>query len=87
MPISHVFDTYAKTGRGRIIHFDVIIDEQDAEKALQCAKDWLQSIGENDAEVSAKSCCFCHSAEAPEHLRREIDQRGYAIFKLEGCPA
>jgi hypothetical protein len=28
MPISHVFDTYAKTGKGRIMHFDVIVDEK-----------------------------------------------------------
>lgn len=87
MPISHVFDTYAKTGKGRIMHFDVILDEQDGEKALRYAKEWLSSIGESDAEVSAKSCCFCHSAEAPPHLRSEIDARGYAIYKLEGCPA
>lgn len=87
MPLSHVFDTYAKTRKGRIMHFDVILDEQDAEKALRCAKEWLDSIGESDAEVSAKSCCFCHSAEAPLPLRQEIDARGYAIYKLEGCPA
>ncbi|MGR8934250.1 MAG: DUF2024 family protein [Gammaproteobacteria bacterium] len=36
---------------------------------------------------TAKSCCFCHSAEAPPHLRSEIDACGYAIYKLEGCPA
>jgi hypothetical protein len=24
MPISHVFDTYAKTAKGRIMHFDMI---------------------------------------------------------------
>lgn len=87
MPISHVFDTYARTGKGRIMHFDVIIDEKDPGRALQCAKTWLGNIGEADAEVSAKSCCFCHSAEAPAHLRQEIDTQGYAIFKLEGCPA
>lgn len=34
MPISHVFDTYAKTSKGRIMHFDVVLDEQDQQKAL-----------------------------------------------------
>jgi hypothetical protein len=32
MIISYIFDTYAKTSRGKIIHFDVILDDKDAEK-------------------------------------------------------
>ena len=87
MTLSHVYDTYAKTSKGRIMHFDVILDDNNPEKALHYAKQWLNEIGEPDAQVSAKSCCFCHSTEASENLRREIDTRGYAIYKLEGCPA
>ena len=34
MSISHVFDTYAKTAQGRIMHFDVVLDEKNAAKAL-----------------------------------------------------
>lgn len=87
MALSHVYDTYAKTAKGRIMHFDVILDDKDPERALQYAKQWLAQIGEHDAEVNTKSCCFCHSAEAPPHFRHEIDAQGYAIYKLEGCPA
>lgn len=87
MPQSHVFDTYARTAKGRIMHFDVVLDEKDADQALRCARDWLASIGESDARVSQENCCFCHSAEAPAEFRAEIDARGYAIYKLEGCPA
>jgi hypothetical protein len=86
MPISHVFDTYAKTAKGRIMHFDVVLDEKDQEKALNYAKEWLQSIGHGDATVTQENCCFCHSAEAPADLRQQIDTQGYAIYKLEGCP-
>jgi Domain of unknown function (DUF2024) len=32
MPQSHVFDTYAKTAQGRIMHFDVVLDAKDASK-------------------------------------------------------
>jgi hypothetical protein len=86
MPISHVYDTYAKTAQGKIMHFDVVLDEQDAEKALVYAKKWLSEIGEADAQVDSRTCMFCHSAEAPADLRAEIDKQGYAIYKMEGCP-
>ncbi len=68
------------------MHFDVIIDEQDPQKALNCAKHWLESIGQADAVVTQETCYFCHSAEPPAEMRRQIDQSGYAIYKLEGCP-
>ena len=86
MPISHVFDTYAKTAKGRIMHFDVVLDSKDQEQAMKYARQWLESIGEADATVNQSNCLFCHSAEAPPELRQQIDTRGYAIYKLEGCP-
>jgi hypothetical protein len=86
MPISHVFDTYAKTAQGSIMHFDVVLDEQDQQKALNCAKEWLHGIGQDNAVVTSENCYFCHSIEAPAELRKQIDQQGYAIYKLEGCP-
>ncbi len=86
MPLSHVYDTYVKTAQGRIMHFDVVLDEQDNEKALAYAKAWLTSIGHSDAVVTQENCAFCHSAEAPPDLRKQIDSQGYAIYKLEGCP-
>lgn len=86
MAISHVFDTYAKTNKGSIMHFDVLLNEQDQEKAIIYAKQWLQSIGHGDATVTSENCYFCHSAEAPAELRKQIDNQGYAIYKMEGCP-
>jgi heterodisulfide reductase subunit B len=86
MCISHVFDTYAKTSQGKIIHFDVVIHEQDQQKALNFAKEWLKSIGEEDATVTAENCYFCHSVEASTELSQQIKEQGYAIYKLEGCP-
>ena len=86
MTISHVFDTYAKTSKGKTMHFDVVLDEQDQQKALNYAKEWLKSIGEEDAIVTSENCYFCHSVEAPAELRQQIDAQGYTIHKLEGCP-
>jgi len=86
MTISHVFDTYAKTSKGKTMHFDVVLDEQDQQKALNYAKEWLKSIGEEDAIVTSENCYFCHSVETPAELRQQIDAQGYTIYKLEGCP-
>lgn len=83
---SHVYDTYAKTAQGRIMHFDVVTDEKNAAKALAYAKEWLAGIGFEDAVVTQETCVFCHSAEAPPELRRQIDSQGYGIYKMEGCP-
>jgi len=86
MFISHVFDTYAKTAQGSIMHFDVVLDEKNAAKALGYAQTWLESIGVHDAVVKQENCVFCHSAETPTELLKQIDSQGYAIHKLEGCP-
>ncbi len=86
MSMSHVFDTYATTAKGRIMHFDVILDEKDADRAISCAKEWLADIGEADAEVNHRNCVFCHSAEASADLRAQMEGQGYGIYKMEGCP-
>lgn len=86
MTVSYVFDTYAKTETGRIMHFDVVLDEDNQEKAIQCALHWLQSINHHNAQVTPSNCMFCHSLEPPQSIRDEINRHGYAIYKLEGCP-
>ena len=54
-----------KTAQGRIMHFDVVLDEKDSAKGLGHAKTWLESIGVHDAVVTQENCVFCHSAETP----------------------
>jgi hypothetical protein len=86
MPISHVFDTYAKTAQGKKLHFNVVLDEQDQQKAIAYAKQWLAGIGLEDAVVTPENCYFYHSLEAPTDMRADIDKNGYVIYKMEGCP-
>lgn len=86
MPIAHVFDTYATTQRGKILHFDVVLAEQNPELAVQYATQWLESIGEANASASLKTCVFCHSAEPPTGLAAAIAEQGYGIIPMEGCP-
>lgn len=86
MSISHVFDTYAKTAQHKTLHFNVILDEQDQQKALAYAKHWLATIGFDDAEVTSGNCYLYHSIETPAVFRSDIDRQGYAVYKMEGCP-
>jgi hypothetical protein len=86
MTLSHVFDTYAKNAQGKKLHFNVVLDEQDQQQAMNYAKQWLAGIGLENAVVTPENCYFYHSVEAPADLRAEIDKNGYAIYKMEGCP-
>ena len=81
----HVFDTYVKSKDGHIMHFDVITDKNDVEKAIAFAKEWLKSI-EEEAIVTTKECRFCHTQSVSEEIEIEIMTNGYFIAKMEGCP-
>ncbi|MDX1533021.1 MAG: DUF2024 family protein [Nitrosopumilaceae archaeon] len=82
----HVFDTYVKSKDGHTMHFDVITDKNDVEKAIEYAKQWLSSIGEENAKATSEECKFCHSQSMPEEIEIEIMTNGYFISKMEGCP-
>ena len=68
------------------MHFNVVLDEQDQQKALHFAKKWLKTVCQKGAAVTTENCYFCHCVEAQAELRKQINDQGYAIYKLEGCP-
>jgi len=82
----HVFDTYVKAKDGHTMHFDVITDNKEVEKAIRFAKEWLDSIGEGQSKVTLEECRFCHTQTVPEEIEIEIMTNGYFISKMEGCP-
>ncbi|EOD79136.1 hypothetical protein D515_02053 [Grimontia indica] len=82
----HVYDTYATSSSGKILHFDVLLREKSDELAVKYAKAWLAEIGEADATVKSGNCAFCHTAADLPEFDSEINEKGYAIYKLEGCP-
>ncbi len=82
----HVYDTYVTAHDQHIMHFDVFMAEKDDQKAIEYAKQWLNSIGETDAIVSSKECRFCHTQQAPVEVTEAIQQQGYFIYQMEGCP-
>ena len=82
----HVYDTYVKAKDGHTMHFDVITEVKELEKALEYAKQWLATVGEGDAQVTGAECQFCNTQGAPEPVENEIKEKGFFIQKMEGCP-
>ncbi len=81
-----MYDTYIKAKDGHTMHFDVVTDKNDTEKAISFAKQWLNSIGEESVKITAEECKFCHTQSVPEDMEIEIMTNGYFISKMEGCP-
>jgi len=81
----HVFDSYVKANDGHTMHFDVITDKNDTEKAISFAKEWLKTIGEESVKVTTEECKFCHSESISKNMEIEIMTNGYFIAKMEGC--
>ena len=82
----YVFDTYVKAKDGHTMHFDVVTDKKDTEKAISYAKEWLKIIGEEGSTITTEECRFCHTQSVPDDMEIEIMTNGYFIAKMEGCP-
>lgn len=82
----HVFDTWVENKKGETMHFDVFTLDKSSKKAIECAKEYLKSVGEEDAKVTAKECSFCHSQTAPDAAVKDLKKQGYFIYKMMNCP-
>jgi hypothetical protein len=82
-----VYDTYVTKKDGRIMHFDVIVEANTShEKAIDYGKEFLEQVGQGGQTMTQEECQFCHIQEAPPVVAKEIENRGYFIQKMEGCP-
>ncbi len=82
-----IYDTYARSAEGLIIHFDVLVESGTPhDKAYQFAKEWLTEIGENPEKLDQSRCNYCHSGEANPEIKESIGKKEYYILQMEGCP-
>jgi Domain of unknown function (DUF2024) len=82
-----VYDTYVTKKDGRIMHFDVIVEANTPhDKAVDYGKEFLEQVGQGGQTMTQEECQFCHVQEAPPVVAKEIENRGYFIQKMEGCP-
>ncbi len=81
----YVYDTYVKARDNHTMHFDVITEKRDSDKAVEFAKKWLVSVGEKDVIVTLAECQFCHSQNSIGPVEQSIKRKGFFIQKMEGC--
>ncbi len=82
-----VFDTYVNKPDGELMHFDIIAPAgTQHEKALAFGQEYLTAVGITEGKVTAEQCRFCHVEQATPEMRQAIEQKGYFILVMEGCP-
>lgn len=82
-----VYDTYVTKKDGRIMHFDVIVEANTPhEKAIEYGKEYLKSVDQGEQKMTQEECQFCHIQAAPPVVEKSIQDSGYYIQKMEGCP-
>lgn len=81
-----VFDTYVKNESGEKMHFDVFMPEgKSAEEARDAAVNYLTDI--THGPITSKECSFCHVQDAKPEQEKEINEKGYFIYKMSpNCP-
>ena len=82
-----VYDTYVMKKDGRTMHFDVVVEASTPhDKAIEYGQQWLATVGQSSQKMTSEECQFCHIQEAPPFVEKSIEQLGYWIQKMEGCP-
>jgi len=80
-----VFDTWVDGSNGQM-HFDVYMPKgKSVNEAINSAKQFLKSIGQEKAKVTTEECSFCHVQQAQPNQEKEIKEKGYFIYKMSGC--
>lgn len=83
-----IYNTYARDSDGGLIHFDVLVPSGTGQAiAREKATQWLNSVGQAAKLIRLDSCEFCHIEEATPEYDRQVNQQGYAILQMEGCPS
>ncbi len=82
-----VWDTYVTKKDGAIMHFDILVHEQEKEdgKILGYGKAYLKSKGQEGQPLTSKECNFCHVENAADEVALSINERGYYIVEMQGC--
>ncbi len=82
-----VYDSYARADNGGMIHFDVFVEQGTAkEKAFEYGRFWLTKVGENPDGLDQSRCNYCHSEQANPDIENSIQEKGFYILQMEGCP-
>jgi Domain of unknown function (DUF2024) len=82
-----VYDTYIRKKDGKTMHFDVVVEASTPQdRAIEYGRQYLSIAGQTGQKMTQEECQFCHIQEAPPFVEKAIEQNGYWIQKMEGCP-
>ena len=80
-----VYDTFASSKKGNMIHFDVqLTSGGKKEDASKYALVFLEKIGESSEALD--SCKFCHSEKADAEVEKHLKPNRYYIVQIDDCP-
>jgi Domain of unknown function (DUF2024) len=82
-----VWDTYVTRKNGTVMHFDIIAPETvtDSETVYGYGREFLAASGEAGQPLTATQCRFCHIETVRPEWQEAIHQKGYYIYRMEGC--
>jgi hypothetical protein len=82
-----VWDTYVTRKDGKIMHFDILVDENtnDANEVYEFGKKYLETVSQTGQPLTAKECRFCHIDKAPAEIENQIRENGFSIIEMENC--
>lgn len=81
-----VWDTYVTRKDGKIMHFDILVNENDkADEVFEYGKYYLKTVSQEGQVLTSKECKFCHIDKAPEAIEKQILENGFSIIEMENC--
>ena len=80
-----IYDTHVNT-KDAYYHFDVVVKDATQVKVESYAKAYLEAIGVEDAQITQERCLFCHEELANQGAIDAIENKGYYIIPMQGCP-
>ena len=81
-----VWDTYVTRKDGKIMHFDILVNESDkADQVFEYGKNYLKTVSQEGQVLTSKECKFCHIDKAPEAIENQISKKGFSIIEMENC--
>lgn len=82
-----VWDTYVTRKDGKIMHFDILVDENttNADQVFEFGKTYLETVAQGGQTLTSKECSFCHIDKAPIEIENQILANGFSIIEMENC--
>jgi len=82
-----VWDTYVTRKDGKIMHFDILVDEDnyDASQVFEYGKSYLKTVLQEGQPLTSNECRFCHIDQAPAEVEYQILKNGFSIIEMENC--